>query len=66
MFVPLVKLGLGDCWRPYDGRETPLQFLGKTLSVKGKWVRWYLMLHVAAGWLLTTLWIGALTGLVKT
>jgi hypothetical protein len=35
-------------------------------STTGAWLRTYLWWHIIAGWVLTTLWVAGLTGLVKT
>jgi hypothetical protein len=35
-------------------------------STTGAWLRIYLWCHIIAGWVLTTLWVAGLTGLVKT
>ena len=66
-FVPLVKLGIGDHWMPNAnrnalGNQKRLRFPPKT----GGWLRGYLWFHIIAGWVLTTLWVGGITGLVKT
>jgi len=46
----------------------PLVEIGmeKRWTVQGGWYRSYFHFHRLLGWFLTTLWIGALTGLVKT
>jgi len=38
----------------------------KKLPMPGFAFLLYLRLHIILGWILTTLWIGAFTGLVKT
>jgi hypothetical protein len=53
-FVPLVKLDVGDLWTPDANQRA------------GRWLRRYLWFHILMGWLLTTLWIGSLTGLIKS
>jgi hypothetical protein len=53
-FVPLLDLGMGDLWAPNP-------------SVPGgRWLSYWLYFHMIAGWILTTLWVAALTGLLKT
>lgn len=52
-FVPLLKLEVGDYWVPNSNR------------LYGKFLRVFLWIHIVAGWLLSTLWIGALSGLLK-
>jgi hypothetical protein len=64
-FVPLVKLGLGDHWTPNANRGRSLR-LGIVTLRTGSLLRGYLWFHIIAGWVLTTLWVGGLTGLVKT
>jgi hypothetical protein len=69
-FVPLVKLGIGEKWTPNANRGAPLNV--GTLGLLGfprTWgslLRYYLWFHIIAGWVLTTLWVGGLTGLAKT
>jgi hypothetical protein len=57
-FVPLLKLGMSKYWIPNETRHHE--------SLSGRFLRYYLWCHIIAGWVLTTLWIGGLTGLVKT
>jgi hypothetical protein len=64
-FVPLVKLGLGDAWTPNANRGASLR-LGNERFRTGSLLRGYLWFHIISGWILTTLWVGGLTGLVKT
>jgi len=49
-FLPFLKLGISQYWTPNSG----------------SWLQTYLWLHIAAGWILTTLWVGGLTGLLKS
>ena len=74
-FVPLLKLWMSDYWAPNATQRTDkltIAFpwrthqLKWTLPVTGPGLRIYLWVHVAAGWILTTLWVGGLTGLLKT
>lgn len=66
-FVPLVKLGLGEHWTPNGSRSTQaIKGRLRLPPTTGGWLRGYLWFHIIAGWLLTTLWVGGLTGLVKT
>jgi hypothetical protein len=54
-FLPLVKFGIGERWAP-----------NANLGTAGSVLRYYLWIHITAGWVLTTLWIGGLTRLLKT
>ena len=49
-FVPFLKLGISQNWTPNSG----------------SWLQTYLWLHIAAAWILTTLWVGGLTRLLKS
>jgi hypothetical protein len=67
-FVPLVKLGLGDHWLPNANRGEVFPIVSgmRLSSTTGSLLRGYLWFHIIAGWVLTTLWVGGITGLVKT
>jgi hypothetical protein len=54
-FTPLLRLDQSSNWAPNAKR-------GKL----GRFLRIYLWCHVIAGWILTSLWVGSITGLVKT
>jgi hypothetical protein len=62
-FVPFLKLGIGDYWMPNAKRGKKL-ILG--MMTTGGALRLYYWLHITAGWVLSALWIGGLTGIVKT
>jgi hypothetical protein len=60
-FVPLLKLQVSQYWIPNanQGRHC----LGiACLPKEGSLLRWYTHVHVVAGWVLTTLWVGGLAG----
>jgi hypothetical protein len=65
-FVPLVKLGIAEYWMPnaFGGPELRI---GKFAPLKvGSFLRGYFWFHILAGWILTTLWVGGFTGLLKS
>jgi len=65
-FVPLIKLGQADYWQP-NANAGSRKTIGQVFLPKsGELLRWYLWFHIVLGWLLTTFWVGGLTGLVKT
>jgi hypothetical protein len=69
-FIPLIKLRVADSYAPnanLGSMHTTSSFQCiPSISVKnGSLLRYYLWFHVAAGWLLTTLWVGGLTGLIR-
>jgi sRNA-binding regulator protein Hfq len=53
MFVPVLDLRMAKYWIPDANKRW------------GAVVRWYMWLHISAGWILTTLLIVGLTGLIK-
>jgi hypothetical protein len=75
-FVPLLKLWMSDYWTPNATERAKRlkivvgsikwQICTFKLPINGPGLRVYLWVHVAAGWVLTTLWVGGLTGLLKT
>ncbi len=54
-FTPLLRLDQSSNWAPNAHRGTA-----------GRLLRIYLWCHIIAGWVLTSLWVGSVTGLVKT
>jgi hypothetical protein len=65
MFTPLLKLEMGDDWQPNANRCGQLTVRGISLPINGSLLRDYLWFHIILVWVLTTLWVGGLTGLVK-
>lgn len=65
-FTPLLRLDQSANWTPnaYRGKRLRLGKLG-SVTVGGA-LRCYLWVHIIAGWVLTSLWVGSITGLVKT
>ena len=64
-FTPLLKLDQSSNWAPNAKCGAALHFWRVHLTT-GSLLRVYLWFHILAGWVLTSLWVGALTGLVKT
>ncbi len=69
-FVPLLKLGLDEKWTPnaHGGTTLNVGMLG-LLGFPRTWgslLRYYLWFHIIAGWVLSALWVGGITGLAKT
>ncbi len=65
-FTPLLSLFQKDNWQPNANRGTEIIKWRLCTVTTGGLLRGYLWLHIIAGWTLTTLWVGGLTGLVKT
>jgi len=64
-FTPLLKLDQSANWTP-DANSNATVHLGPCFDLTGPLLRYYLYVHIASGWLLTSLWVGAVTGLVKS
>jgi sRNA-binding regulator protein Hfq len=65
-FTPLLKLDQSAHWRPNANHGAKVPLFRFWAPRTGDLLRYYLYFHIAAGWLLTSLWVGAVTGLVKT
>jgi hypothetical protein len=68
-FLPVVELHQGEYWRPnprHGGKRSsgPDHPSGE-ISIPGRLLRWYLWLHILAGWTLTPLLFAGLSGLVR-
>ena len=64
-FTPLLKLDQSANWTPNANRDAGVH-LWRLHFTPGTLLRTYLWFHIMAGWLLTSLWVGAVTGLVKS
>lgn len=65
-FTPLLKLDQSAHWRPNANHGAEIPLFRFWAPRTGELLRYYLYFHIAAGWVLTSLWVGAITGLVKT
>ncbi|MCP4568941.1 MAG: hypothetical protein GY841_15305 [FCB group bacterium] len=65
-FVPLVDLYQGKYWLPNANRANDFRIPHvATIPVSGGLLRYYLWFHIGCGWLLTSLFVAGLTGLVR-
>ena len=64
-FTPLLKLDQSSNWTPNANRGVDIHFWRFHFKT-GSLLRLYLWFHIMAGWILTSLWVGGITGLVKT
>jgi hypothetical protein len=60
MFVPLVDLRQAAYWMPspYEGKED-------IMYIEVRLMRFYMWLHILAGWVFSSLLVVGLSGLVK-
>jgi sRNA-binding regulator protein Hfq len=65
-FIPLIKFDQSANWTPNANRRADISIFHVQVPFTGRFLRYYLYSHIAAGWLLTSLWVGAVTGLVKS
>lgn len=65
-FIPLIKFDQSANWTPNANRRADISIFHVQVPFTGRFLRYYLYCHIAAGWLLTSLWVGAVTGLVKS
>jgi hypothetical protein len=69
-FLPVVELHQDKYWRPnprhrVSGRTTRTGEPRDPSSVPSRLLRWYLWLHILAGWTITPLLFAGLSGLVR-
>jgi hypothetical protein len=68
-FLPVVNLHLDEYWRPNPRHRTGsgrsfLRFTDETFAAR--MVRWYLWVHILAGWVITPLLFAGLAGLLHS
>jgi hypothetical protein len=60
-FLPVVDLNQGTYWRPNPRHGTG----GRMRALSGTLLRWYLWVHILAGWIITPLLAAGLSGVVR-
>jgi hypothetical protein len=65
-FIPLVDLQQQHYWRPNANRSGRCYFTeSRYLTVSGWWLRVYMWAEIFLGWILTTLFVLGLSGLIR-
>ena len=64
-FIPLIKFDQASNWMPNTNRGKKFQ-LWRFSFTSGSICRGYLWLHIIAGWVLTSWWVGLVTGITKS
>lgn len=65
-FVPLMNLDMSEHWRPNTNRSARFCLGKREWRVSGWWFCLIVVVYKCFGWILTTLCVGAVTGLIKT
>jgi hypothetical protein len=63
-FLPVVDLHQGEYWRPNPAHGDAEDLQSRSAERAGVLLRWYLWLHILAGWILTPLLFAGLSGLI--
>jgi hypothetical protein len=64
-FTPLLRLDQSANWTPNANRGPRVHYWQLDFPTTGSMLRTYLWFHIISGWVLTSLWAGAITGLLK-
>ena len=65
LFFPFVNFHQEHYWWPDANRSGHLVFLGRKIRFSGRTMRYYLWLQIAAGWLLSAIFLAGVTGLIR-
>ena len=67
VFIPLVDLQMASYWMPDAERIGEFRILKNIkLPIDGSSLYTYFWIHIILGWVLTTLWVVGLTGLIRS
>src|SRR5277367_4294348 len=66
VFLPFVNLHQEQHWWPDETASGQCAVLGLRVPIRGALLRYYLWLHIIAGWLLSAIFIAGVTGLVRS
>ena len=64
-FLPFVDLHQEHYWWPDATATGECAVLGRSITVRGRALRYYLWLQIVAGWLLSAIFIAGITGLLR-
>src|SRR4029077_2660157 len=65
VFLPFVNLHQEHYWWPDATASGKYTVLGRSITVRGRVLRYYLWLQIIAGWLLSAIFIAGVTGLLR-
>ena len=70
LFVPVIDLRQAKLWEPDPSKKGAVTIVcfkfHTTVPVSGRWLRRWMWIHIFAGWVLTTLFVVGLTGLIRS
>jgi hypothetical protein len=66
VFLPFVNLHQEHYWWPDESVSGEYRLLGRTITIRGSILRYYLWLQIISGWLLSAIFIAGVTGLMRT
>jgi hypothetical protein len=66
LFLPIVNFRVAEYWQPNDNKTAQLNVFDLfSIPISGLFLQIYLWFHIALGWLLTSLLVVGLSGLVR-
>jgi hypothetical protein len=65
MFIPIVNLFMAVQFQPDSNLVGCIRFNNKKIRLNGSFFQIYMWIHMISGWILTTIMISSLTGLLK-
>lgn len=65
LFIPLINLRQADCWAPNANKEVELSISEHRMIPVASFLIYYSYFHTLFGWLITTLFIVSVSGLLK-
>ncbi len=65
-FTPFLKFDQTANWSPNANRRAVISLYKFSFSLTGSLLRVLLWLYIVVGWILTTLWVGGLAGLIRS
>jgi hypothetical protein len=65
VFLPFVNLHQEHYWWPEATASGKCVILGRSVPIRGEFLRYYLWLQIIAGWLLSAIFIAGVTGLIR-
>jgi hypothetical protein len=65
VFLPFVNLHQEHYWWPDEASKGECTFAGRSITIRGSTLRFYLWMQIIAGWLLSAIFVAGITGLIR-